>query len=71
MSDLKKHEFIGNAFKKDNAFKLELKGLIIGHFTTKEFEIYCGKKSDYNKRILRMIEQRLLSVIQLSKKNKF
>ena len=64
-SELKRIDFIKAAFQKDNAFKAELKGIIIGQFTTKEFEVYCSNKSDFNKRILTMIEQRIASVIDL------
>lgn len=63
VSNLKKVDFITTVFKKDNAFKSELKGLIIGHFTVGEFKLYSDNKSDYNKRILTMIEQRLTSVL--------
>ncbi|MGB0882409.1 MAG: glyoxalase [Vicingaceae bacterium] len=65
LSELKRIDFIKAAFQKDNAFKAELKGIIIGQFTTEEFEIYCSNKSDFNKRILKMIQQRITSVIDL------
>jgi hypothetical protein len=65
LSNLKKNEIISTAFKKDNAFKSELKGMILGHFTVEEFTVYSNFKSDCNKRILTMIEQRITSVIQL------
>ena len=64
LSELKRIAFIEAAFQKDNAFKSELKGIIIGQFTTKEFEIYCSNKNDFNKRILKMVEQRIISVIE-------
>jgi hypothetical protein len=62
LSELKKLEFITSAFSKDNSFKAELKGLIIGQFTVDEFKVYITTKNDYNKRILAMIKQRLESV---------
>jgi hypothetical protein len=65
LSNLKKNEMIAIVFKKDNAFKSELKGMIIGHFTVEEFMVYSNSKSDFNKRILTMIEQRITSVIDL------
>jgi hypothetical protein len=65
LSNLKQQDYISTIFKKDSAFKLELKGLIIGHFTTDEFAIYSKSKSDFNKRILAMIQQRIISVIDL------
>ena len=63
--ELKKIAFIEAAFQKDNIFKAELKGIVIGQFNNEEFEEYCTNKSDFNKRILVMIEQRILSVIEL------
>ena len=62
LSNTKKQEYITAAFKKDNSFKLELKGMIIGQFTTDEFAVYSRSKSHLNKRIMSMIEQRLSSV---------
>jgi len=63
MSLEKKTEVIHGVFKKDNAYKSELKGMIIGHFELDEYENYKDYKSDYNKRILTMVEQRLVSVV--------
>ena len=65
VSNIKKHEFATTAFKKDNSFKIELRGIVIGHFTTDEFAIYRTNKSDFNKRILAMIQERVTSVIEL------
>jgi hypothetical protein len=62
-STLKKIEILTLIFKKDNSLKTELKGIIIGHFTTDEFLIYCTNKTEFNKRILNMIRQRITSVI--------
>ena len=65
LSLLKQKEYIALVFKTDNTFKTELKGIIIGHFTTLEYGEYCLNKSDYNKRILTMTHQRIISVIEL------
>ena len=65
VSNLKKLELISTVFKKDNAFKSELKGIVIGHFTTQEFTLYCNTKSDFNKRILTIIQQRITSIIDV------
>lgn len=61
MSNLQKIKFIKNVFTKDNTFKTELKGLIIGHFTIEEYTIYIQFKREFNKRILTMAEQRLMN----------
>jgi hypothetical protein len=63
LSNSKKLDFIFKVFNRDNTFKSDLKGIIIGHFTTEEFSDYCCNKSEFNKRILTMIKERLISVI--------
>ena len=65
LTEIKQQNFIGTAFKKDISFKSEIKGMIVGHFTVVEFTIYSSNKSDFNKRILTMIQQRITSVIDL------
>ncbi|CAA6808318.1 MAG: Unknown protein [uncultured Aureispira sp.] len=65
LSNSKKQDYISTLFKKDHAFKLELRGLIVGHFTTDEFAVYCQRKSDFNKRIVGMIQERISSVLDV------
>lgn len=62
-SEVKKNEFIENAFSKDNQFKNEIKGIIIGHFTLDEFEIHKTFFKETNKRILTMVKERILSTL--------
>ncbi len=63
LSALKKSDLIVSIFNKDSQFKIELRGLIIGHFTVEEFTIYQNMSSEINKRIYTMIKERLLSTI--------
>jgi len=65
LTEIKQLDFVDAAFKKDISFKSEIKGMIVGHFTVIEFTIYSSNKSDFNKRILTMIQQRITSVITL------
>ena len=58
----KKIDLMSSIFKNDNLFKTELKGLIIGHFTTQEYKDYLAISVDANKRIFTMIKERFLSV---------
>ena len=62
LSDEKKEETIYRIFKNDNAIKIEVRGLIIGHFTIAEYQTYLPMAADINKRIMTMISQRLHSV---------
>ena len=63
LSDVKKEALIAEIFKNDSQFKIEVRGLIIGHFTTEEFRVYQEISTDSNKRIMTMIKERLLSTI--------
>ena len=65
LGELKQLDFISAAFQKDIAFRSEIKGLIIGQFTVSEYGQYISHKTDFNKRILKMVQQRLVSVIDL------
>ena len=62
LSELQKNEVISKAFKNDNLFKTEIRGLVIGHFTLEEYNMYQTIAADSNKRIMAMIEERLQSV---------
>ena len=61
-TQVKQEAYIAVVFLKDNSYKFELKGIVIGQFTTDEYTMYANNKSDYNKRILTMIKQRIISV---------
>lgn len=62
-SGVKKKETISNVFSKDNQFKTELRGMIIGQLTVEEYHIYLGMSSTLNKRIGNMLQERLISSI--------
>ncbi len=63
LSEFKKKEVISKIFSKDNQFKTELRGMIIGHLTTEEYQTYLGMSSTLNKRIGNMLQERLISTI--------
>lgn len=63
LNELKKTEFIERVFSKDNQFKNEIKGIIIGNFTLEEFAIYKNFIKESNKRILTMVKERVLSTL--------
>lgn len=63
LSTLKKKALIDDIFKKDSQFKIELRGLIMGHFTTEEYKTYQKMTAEVNKRIMSMAKERLLSTI--------
>ncbi|WP_340155998.1 glyoxalase [uncultured Winogradskyella sp.] len=58
-------KYISNAIQKDIKFRNALKGMVIGQFTVKEYEIYIKNSSALNKRITNIIKERLIHSIQL------
>ena len=56
--------YIDNAIHKDMKFRNSLKGMIIGQFTTEEYELYMENSSALNKRMMNIVKERLLDSIQ-------
>ncbi|UFH45776.1 glyoxalase [Flavobacterium galactosidilyticum] len=56
---------IDNTVQKDIKFRNEMKGIIIGLFTTEEYKFYTKNASNINKRIKNMLLERLKSQVQL------
>ena len=61
----KKLATIENAIQKDIKFRNALKGMIMGLFTTEEYELYIKNSSSLNKRMMGMLIERLKSQVQL------
>jgi len=60
--EIKKEEFLRSVqtiIKKNTVLRNQSIGLVLGQFTTDEFNIYIKKNSEFNKRILNMIGQRI------------
>jgi hypothetical protein len=53
--------YIHSIFQKELRYKSELKGMIIGNFTEKEFEYYSMISSQIDKRIYSIVEERILT----------
>ena len=60
--------YIEKAVQKDIKFRNSLKGMIIGHFTMEEYDIYIHNSSALNKRMMNMVITRLKDQIQLLEK---
>lgn len=56
-----KQEFIYENLTRDSLFKSAMVHLIVGNFSLKEFSEYIPTHKEYNKRIWKMIQQRLCS----------
>lgn len=57
--------YIENAVQKDIKFRNSLKGMILGHFTVEEYEIYIQNSSALNKRMMNMVITRYKDQVQL------
>jgi len=60
----KRMDYIAHAVHKDLKFRNSLKGMVIGHYTLKEYEIYILNSSALNKRMMNMVTKRLQDQIQ-------
>lgn len=57
--------YIENAIQRDMKFRNSLKGMIIGLFTTEEYNEYIKNSSALNKRMMNIVKQRLQDQVQL------
>jgi hypothetical protein len=61
----KRIDYIENTIHKDMKFRNSIKGMIIGQFTKREYEIYIKDSSALNKRMMNIVKERLLNNIQV------
>lgn len=61
----KRLQYVENAIQKDIKFRNSLKGMVIGQFTTTEYETYIQNSSALNKRMMNMVINRLKDQIQV------
>lgn len=61
----KKLAYIENSIHKDIKFRNSLKGIVIGLFTTSEYNTYIQNSSSLNKRMMNMLIERLKNQVQL------
>ena len=51
--------YIANAIQKDNQLRGQMQGIVIGHFTLDEWQLFVQHKKPLTKRLLQMLVQRL------------
>ncbi len=61
----KRIDYIENTIHKDMKFRNSVKGMIIGQFTSGEYELYIKNSSSLNKRMMNIVKERLLGHIQV------
>jgi len=59
LSAAKKVDYLESVFRYDQYFRSELRGLVIGNFTLKEYIQYTDNQSDINKRMINIIRKRI------------
>ncbi|MFY9242147.1 MAG: glyoxalase [Polaribacter sp.] len=66
LSEQKKRAKIKSVLEKDIQFKNTIIGSVLGHFTIDEYEAYNKNSSEFNRRITKIIIQRLQdSILEL------
>ncbi len=60
----KRLDYIETSIQRDIKFRNALKGIIIGHFTIEEYELYIENSSSLNKRMMSIVITRLKSQLQ-------
>lgn len=61
----KKLAYVESSLIKDQKFRNSVKGMVIGHFTVEEYEIYIKQSSSLNKRMMNLVIERIKDQIQL------
>jgi hypothetical protein len=61
LSTEKVAELVHNSLHKDSAFRSLMLGLVCGHFTEQESQLYFQHKTELNKRTIAMMAERLCS----------
>ncbi|MDA8947574.1 glyoxalase [Flavobacteriaceae bacterium] len=61
----KKLAYVESSLIKDQKFRNSVKGMVIGHFTVAEYEIYIQQSSSLNKRMMNLVIERIKDQIQL------
>ena len=65
LSPEKKMAYIENTIQRDVKLRNSLKGMVIGLFTTEEYNDYIKNSSNLNKRMMNMLIERLKSQVLL------
>ncbi len=63
LSDKYRPGYITDNFWQDFKMRNDLKGLVMGWFTLEEYLIYSKNESEYNKRMMSILKQRVLDSI--------
>ena len=59
----KKEAALEGLFSKNQAFKREIIGMVIGHFTIEEYQVYTEMNKEINRRITQIVLNRCLDIM--------
>lgn len=65
LSDKDKSFYIDQSIRKDMKFKHYLEGIIAGHFTIEEYQLFLQNEEELTKRMIHLLIQRLQSQLFL------
>lgn len=65
LSDKDKSLYIDQSIRKDMKFKHYLEGIIAGHFTLEEYQLFLQNEEELTKRMIHLLIQRLQSQLLL------
>ncbi|TDE15431.1 glyoxalase [Dyadobacter psychrotolerans] len=60
-----KNDFVIRALRQDHQFRHFLRGVVVGHFTDEEWLFFELNENEVNKRTMKLVEQRLLSQLEV------
>ncbi|WP_107037968.1 glyoxalase [Brumimicrobium mesophilum] len=63
LPDTKKEKALADLFSKNQAFKREINGMVIGHFTLEEYNKYLDFSKEINRRITQIVLNRCTDLI--------
>ena len=63
LSKGKQETTLTGIFANDQAFKREIMGMVIGHFTLEEYKAYLEMSKEFNRRITQIVLSRCLDLV--------
>lgn len=64
LAGIAKEEYVTKSLKQDHNFRHFLRGTVVAHFTNSEWELFIKHEDEFNKRIMNLIAQRLISQLE-------
>lgn len=62
-NSVKQEEILTKLFHKDQTFKREVVGMVIGQFTVEEYQVYIPVSKEINKRVNQIVLNRCIDLV--------